>query len=181
MNFTIRPAIESDIPALAHIHVEGWKDSYGGIVDQKFLDDLTGEKRAADWWKWFAEGAMQTLIAEDETGAAAGFVSFGKLRTPIPGGSPIRPLYSSEIYAVYVLPARQRRGLGRQLMREAALKLRDMKHKSACLWVLEKNEKAVSFYKKAGGQRCGKKNIEIGGTKLLEIAYGWRDTAILTG
>lgn len=179
MNFTIRPATETDIPALAHIHVAGWKDSYGGIVDQKFLDNLTEEQRAADWRKWFAEGTMQTLIAQDENGCAAGFIGFGKLRTPIPGGSPIRPLYSAEIYAIYILNEYQRRGLGQQLMRAAALKLKEMKHRSVCLWVLERNEKAIGFYRKLDGQRCGKKDIEIGGTKVKDIAFGWRDTAPL--
>lgn len=179
MNFSVRAATESDIPALAHIHVAGWKDSYDGIVDQKFLDDLTEEQRAADWRKWFTEGMMQTLIAQNESGHAAGFISFGKLRTPIPGGSPIRPLYSAEIYAIYILNEYQRQGLGQQLMREAALKLKEMKHRSVCLWVLEKNERAISFYKKLGGQRCGKKDIEIGSTKVKEIAFGWRDTAAL--
>ncbi|MBI4031630.1 MAG: GNAT family N-acetyltransferase [Proteobacteria bacterium] len=181
MIFAIRPAVESDIPALAHIHVEGWRDSYGGIVRQEFIDGLSEEKQAEDWKKWFAEGSMQTLIAHDETGKAAGLIGFGKLRTPIPGGSPIRPLYSSEIYAIYILKECQRQGLGRRLMREAALKLREMKHRSACLWVLEKNEKAASFYKMTGGQRCGKKDIEIGGTKVKDIAFGWRDTSVLCG
>lgn len=181
MGFAIRPAVEADISALAHIQIEGWRDSYGGIVNQKFLDDLSPEKQEEDWKKWFAEGLMKTLIADDEGGPAAGFVSFGKLRTPIPGGSPIRPLYSSEIYAIYILPGCQRQGLGQQLMRAAALQLKEMKHRSTCLWVLEKNEKAVSFYKKLGGQRCGKKDIEIGGTKVKDVAFGWRDTGILIG
>ena len=180
MTFAIRSATESDIPALARIHVAGWRDSYEGIVNRTFLDDLTEDQRVADWQKWFAEGVMQTLIAEDEAGIPCGFISFGKLRTPIPGGSPIRPLYSSEIYAIYILESYQRKGLGRQLMRAAALKLKEMKHRSACLWVLEKNEKAISFYKELGGQRCGKKDIEIGGTKVKEVAYGWRDTTLLT-
>lgn len=179
MDFTIRPATKADIPVLSHIHVAGWKDSYDGIVDQEFLDNLTEEQRAADWKKWFSDGTMQTLIAEDGSGKPCGFISFGKLRTPIPGGSPIRPLYSAEIYAIYILPGCQRLGLGRQMMRAAAIKLREMRHRSVSLWVLEKNEKAVAFYKKCGGQRCGKKDIEIGNTKVREIAFGWRDTGIL--
>jgi len=178
-SFTIRTAKESDIPALAHIHVEGWKDSYGGLVDQAFLDDLTEEKRATDWGKWLKDGVMQTLVAENESGMPCGFISFGKLRTPIPGGSPIRPLYTAEIYAIYILNDYQRRGLGQQLMHTAALTLKEMKHKSLCLWVLEKNLRAAGFYKKHGGQRCGKKDIEVGGTKVKEVAFGWRDTRIL--
>ena len=53
-----------------------------------------------------------------------------------------------------------------------------MKHKSMCLWVLEKNERAVSFYKKLGGERCGKKEIEIGKSKVKEVCFGWRNAGV---
>lgn len=177
--FSIRPATESDIPALAHIHVEGWKASYGGIINQAFLDGLKESDRAADWGRWFGEGNMEVLIAHDAGGSPAGFASFGKLRTPIPGGSPIRPLYTAEIYAIYLLDEFKRQGLGRQLMGAAAARLKEMKHRSLCLWVLEKNLPAIEFYKALGGQRCGKKDIEVGGTKVKDVAYGWRSTESL--
>jgi hypothetical protein len=64
-------------------------------------------------------------------------------------------------------------------MRGAAQSLAALKHKSLCLWVLEKNERAANFYKKLGGERCGKKDIEIGPTTAREICFGWRDTARL--
>ena len=181
MPFTIRPATEIDIPAIAFIHVAGWRDSYGGIVRQEFLDNLSVEEKEKNWRDWFKDGTMQVLLALDGAGKPCGFISFGKLRTPVPGGSPIRPPYSAEVYAIYILHDSQRQGLGRQLMREAALKLKDMKHRSLCLWVLEKNARAVEFYKKLGGQRCGKKDIEVGGTKVKDVAIGWRDTAGLMG
>lgn len=107
----------------------------------------------------------------------AGFVSYGRLKTPPPGSSPIRPLYSAEIYGLYLLPAYYRQGLGTRLMAEAAQQLRAMKHKSLCLWVIEKNNRAVSFYKERGGERIGKHDIEIGPSRVREICFGWRDTA----
>ena len=178
MSFTIRPATVADIPAIAFIHVAGWRDSYGCIVRRDFLDSLSTQEKEKNWGEWFKDSTMQVLLALDGAGKPCGFISFGKLRTPIPGGSPIRPPYSAEVYAIYILPEAQRQGLGRQLMCAAALKLKDMKHKSLSLWVVEKNEKAVNFYKKLGGQRCGKKDIEVGGTKIKEIAFGWRDTSV---
>ena len=78
-------------------------------------------------------------MAYDENGTAAGFVNFGKIKTAPPGMSPIRPLYSGEIYALYILPAYWRQGLGTLLIGQAAQELTLMKHKSLCLWVLEKN------------------------------------------
>ncbi len=178
--FTIRPALESDIPVLAHIHVQGWKDAYKGIVDQDYLDSLKEEDRVKDWRNIFSNEEVSRLIAQTEDGRPAGFISFGKLKTPPPGSSPIRPLYSSEIYALYILGDYWGQGLGINLMKQAATRLRELKHPSLCLWVMEGNERAIAFYKKRGGQRCGKKQVDIGPTKgRNDLCFGWRDISVL--
>lgn len=174
----IRPAIIADAADLAHIHIEGWRASYGGLVEQSFLDALDKDKRQADWVKWLGEGT-ESLIAHDETDKPAGFIAFNKLMTPPPGMSPIRPLYTSEILAIYILPDYWRQGLGKKLMKAAAERLKERKHKSLCLWVLEKNARGNAFYKALGGQRCGKKDVTIGNQKLTDVCYGWRDTSVI--
>lgn len=173
----MRPATAADAQDLAHIHIEGWRASYAGLVEQAFLDGLDTDKRASDWAKWLAEGT-EALIAHDADGKPAGFISFNRLMTPPPGMSPVRPLYTSEILALYILPAYWRQGLGKQLMQQAAIRLKEKKHKSLCLWVLEKNSRGNAFYKALGGQKCGKKDVTIGSQKLTDICYGWRDTAV---
>lgn len=40
------------------------------------------------------------------------------------------------------------------------------------VWVLEKNP-SKHFYEKSGAQLETSKEIEIGGAKLSEVAYGW--------
>lgn len=175
----ITPCTPADAADLGHIHVEGWRAAYGGLAPQAFLDGLNADARAKNWTEWLASGETTALIARDNTGKPAGFISFGKVRTAPPGMSPVRPVYTAEIYALYLLPAYWRAGLGRQLMAAAAAALRVQKHKSLCLWVMEKNPRAVPFYKALGGQKCGSKTVEIGGKPLSEIAFGWRDTTIL--
>jgi GNAT superfamily N-acetyltransferase len=176
--FHIRPCTPEDAADLAYIHVKGWRASYGGLVEQSFLDGLDQDKRAADWVKWLAEGT-ESLIAHDAAGKPAGFIAFNKLMTPPPGMSPVRPLYTSEILAIYILPDYWRQGLGKQLMKKAAERLKEKKHKSLCLWVLEKNARGNAFYKALGGQRCGKKDVTIGNQKLTDVCYGWRDTSVI--
>lgn len=175
----IRPATPADIHDLALIHVGGWQSSYEGLVPPEFLAGLDPAQYAKNWAEWLGAGTTDALIAYDSEGNPAGFISFGKLRTPIPGMSPIRPLYSAEIYAIYILPAYWRAGLGRRLIAAATLALRDKKHKSVCLWVMEGNKRAVAFYKALSGQRIGNKKVEVGGRMLSEIAFGWRDTTPL--
>lgn len=174
----IRPATINDAPGLAKIHVGGWQASYAGLVDQDYLDNLDPAQKEREWIKRLEEG-VDVLIAHDDAGNPTGFISFGKLRTPIPGGSPIRPLYTAEIYAIYILPDYWRAGLGRRLMASATATLLEKKHKSACLWVMEGNKSAISFYKTLGGQRCGSKKVEVAGRMLSEIAFGWRDITTL--
>lgn len=179
MTFSIRKATEKDIPALSAILVGAWQEGFKYIINQDFLEAMTPEEWTAKRDMWLTGEQHEILIAEDEKGAPAGFISFGKLRTPPPGMSPIRPLYSAEIYAVNILPAYWGQGLGTQLIREAVSVLKDMKHKSVCLWVMEKNKRAVSLYKRLGGERCGKKDSEIGNTKVREICFAWRDSSVL--
>lgn len=176
MIFSINTAAYPDSPDLAHLHVEGWRAAYGGLADQDYLDALDHAEKEAAWRNILMKNESTTLIARVDGGNPAGFVSFGRLRTPPPGSSPIRPLYSAEIYALYVLPEYWRKGLGRQLLAQAAAGLKDMKHDSLCLWVLDGNKRAIEFYKAMGGQRIGKKQVEIGGRILAEAVFGWRDT-----
>ena len=173
--FSITPGSEIDLEDIAMIHVAGWQGAYGGIIDQGYLDALSVEKKVQLWRQIIEEGDTQLLIARNEQEIAAGFCSFGKLKSPPPGMSAIRPLYTSELYAIYILPAYWRQGLGRELMASSIAKLQKSKHNSVCLWVLEKNSRAVAFYKALGGQRCGKIDVEIGPTKAREICFGWRD------
>jgi len=174
-NFTIRDATTSDIPALAQIQLIGWQQSYQGLIDQDWLDAQNETDYAEKWQSWLGSEGWQTLLGFDQDGKPAGFIGFGKLKTPPPGSSPIRPLYSAEVYALYVLPHMWRQGLGSALLAAAAERLSALKHHSLCLWTLEKNRRGIAFYTARGGQRCGKKDIEIGPTKTREICFGWRD------
>lgn len=179
MSFTLRIATKDDVQDLAHIHVQGWRDAYGGLLDHDYIESHTEEERVKLWQKHFETGQMEAIIAYDHSGKAAGFISYGKLRTPPPGMSPIRPLYAAEIYGFYIISDYWRQGLGTKLMEQCAQNLSAEKVQSLCLWVLEKNSRAVSFYKKRGGERCGKHDVEFGPTKAREVCFGWRDTSLL--
>lgn len=177
-SFHIRPAVATDIPSIAHIHVAGWQGAYGGLVDQAYLDSLSAAQREQDWQGWLASGESTVLVAaQDDT--PAGFVAFGRTKTAQPGESSIRPQYPAEIYALYLLPDLWRQGIGGELLRSAASAIIKNKMNGICLWVLDGNERAKSFYEKMGGQRVGKKMIQIGPNHLKEVCYGWRTPKML--
>lgn len=175
----VRPVSESDVADLARVHRAAWLESYGQFVDQAYRAAQTPEVFAANWQKWQKDETVNILAAENEGGEITGLASFGKLKTPPPGSSPIRPLYAAEIYALFVLPSYWGKGVAQELLAGAAAGLQAQQLKSLCLWVIENNDRALSFYKKAGGARCGRQDIEIGHSRLREICFGWRDSNVL--
>jgi|TARA_A100000164_G_scaffold347892_1_gene349652 GNAT superfamily N-acetyltransferase len=181
MTYNLRIANENDIPALAELHCQGWVDSYEDLIPQDYLDGLTAESFAEKWQKWMPDDISTTLMAEDENGNPAGFCMFGPLKTPVPGQSSIRPIYSAEIYAIYLSKDHWGKGLAQQFFHESAKALKEQKHYSMALWVVGGNKRACKFYDKMGGQRIGKKVVEIGGRNVKEACFGWRDTAPLIG
>ena len=177
---TIRKATTDDIPAIAALHIEGWKGAYGGIVDQAYLDSLNIDMRIKSWGELMVSGESDTFLAELE-GKPAGFVTTGRTKTAPPGSSPIRPSHSGEIYALYLHPDYWRQGVGSALLKHGMRELKVKKHSAVCLWVLEGNTRGRAFYDKMGGQKLGGKIVEIGPDQLKEVCYGWRDTSSLCG
>ncbi len=174
MIYTIRQATQNDIPDLAHIHLASKLAAESGIIDQAFLDAKTVEQYKEKWVTFFEmDDSTQLILSVDSQ--SAGFISFGQLRNPPAGMSKIRPLYSSEIYAIYVHPDYFRQGVGKALLSEAVKNLQELKHQSLCLWALDKNKRGCGFYEAMGGQRVGKKMTEFGPSRAKEVCYAWRN------
>ncbi|WP_369306859.1 GNAT family N-acetyltransferase [Thermus islandicus] len=83
-----------------------------------------------------------------------------------------------KVYAIYVLPEYQRQGIGRQLMSICARELLRDDIDTLLVWVLEANP-VRRFYEQLGGELVRTGWIEIGGARLRQLGYGWRDLRIL--
>lgn len=80
----------------------------------------------------------------------------------------------AEIYAIYLLDAVKRQGIGRRLLRGVFDHLAAQGFASACLWVLTENTAARRFYEALGGVPGPNQPIEIAGQKLTETAYRFK-------
>jgi GNAT superfamily N-acetyltransferase len=141
----VRPAGPQDARPVAEVHVSSWRHAYRGLLPEDYLDKLSVDDREAMWLGAFSdpEGRGGAFVAEID-GRVAGFASFGPTRDED------APASTGEIPAIYVDPAVLGTGVGRELLAAATGGLRHAAFTRATLWVLEANERARSFYERAG-------------------------------
>ncbi len=61
--YTIREATQLDAEGITFVHVNSWKTSYAGIVDQAFLNNISYEKRLASRKEIFLSKDSLHLVA----------------------------------------------------------------------------------------------------------------------
>ncbi|HLN64384.1 MAG TPA: GNAT family N-acetyltransferase [Symbiobacteriaceae bacterium] len=170
----IRAARPEDAGGIARVHVQSWRSTYRGLVPDEYLAKLSVEARERFWNRQLEKSPNAenvVLVAENESGAIAGFVSGGPQRDE---GLD----YRGELYAIYLLEDAQGRGAGRGLMQALARELHAAGYRDLMLWVLTTN-RSRQFYEHMGGQFITTKAVEIGGAPLKEAAYGWPDIGVL--
>jgi ribosomal protein S18 acetylase RimI-like enzyme len=168
---TVRAASADDAPAIARVHRESWRTTYGGILPLAVIASHAGDKSEGRWRnRLTVAGAGEATWLAERGGSVVGFASCGDARHKLEG-------LEAEIYALYVLQAEQRRGVGRELVRACARHFVLNGHFGFYLWVLKAN-RARMFYEALGGQEIGQKSERLGLHSFSEVAYAWHD---LTG
>jgi ribosomal protein S18 acetylase RimI-like enzyme len=165
---SIRVAAPADAGRIAQIHRDSWQTTYAGILPLAVIASQAGRKSEAGWRRRLTHAAPgeATWIAH-RGGELVGFASCGDARHRLEG-------LEAEIYALYVLQAHQRRGVGRSLVRECARHFVRHGHFGFYLWVLKAN-RARLFYETLGGEEIGEKSERLGLHSFAQIAYGWHD------
>lgn len=164
MNISYRKAEATDAFALAKVHTLSWQATYKGIINDAYLTALDAEKKAL-WWESLIKAGSTVQIAENKN--ILGFSTAGKCRDG-------DLLYVGQLYAIYLLPEWQRKGIGNILFKKAVEGLTLAGITSMKVWVLRDNP-AKQFYRSLGGQYLGEEIIEIGSQKLIEECFGWPD------
>ena len=185
----IRQAIDSDAGGIARVHIDSWRSTYAGIVPAEHLAALDYHERVARWHRILADRRQNAFVAEDADGRIVGFASGGPERSgstaasgtascsddpQIDSGGPepsTAPEYSAELYAIYLYDSGQRQGVGRRLVAALCSWFLSRGWHSMLTWVLADNP-SRGFYEALGGAEVRLETIAIGGTELVEIAYG---------
>ncbi len=161
----LRAAVPADADEVARVQVRSWQSAYRGLIAQHYLDGLTPEFFARRYT--FGRVGLRmpsTLVAVDDAGIR-GLVTTGLCRD---GDFP----NFGELIALYVDPARARRGVGRSLMAAARERLRGIGVAGALLWVLDGNAPARRFYERDGWRSDGTcRTTTFGDSPVRQVRY----------
>jgi GNAT superfamily N-acetyltransferase len=160
----IRPGEVADAEAVADVHVRSWQGAYRGLLPDSLLDKLSVEERARMWRAWLTRASDVSVWVADEGGSVIGFVAAGPQ-------NPLEDRDVAEVYAIYLLPERMGRGLGRALLARAIDELRPG-FGAVMLWVLKTNERARRFYEATGWRTDGATKTEtVGEVEPAQVRY----------
>ncbi|GAB3907871.1 GNAT family N-acetyltransferase [Mucilaginibacter boryungensis] len=162
-DFVIRAAVESDIPALAALHVQVWNETYWMVRYKPTL-----ETRLWQWRDQFKEAQIDWFcyVVVNPEKELVGFAKGQKY------AHNDFPDYTGELNKLYLLSQYQCLGLGRRLVRQVANRFLDMGITSMVFFGDNKNP-SCHFHEIMGGKRLYTKNGEFNG------GYGWNDLNII--
>jgi L-amino acid N-acyltransferase YncA len=155
--------------------VDTWRSTYGGIVPEEHLANLSYGKaeQAAERRLGDSQSGYFAFVAVTDDGRIVGFAGARQ-------ASEEAAASRGALEALYVVEAYQALGVGRQLVSAVARRLIQMGIRSMIVWVLKDNA-CRGFYEHLGGRQLGSQTIAIGGRECEEVAYGWDDLMVLTG
>ncbi|MDW3219742.1 MAG: GNAT family N-acetyltransferase [Acidimicrobiales bacterium] len=160
----IREITAADAPGIARVHVRAWQHGYAGLVDPEFLAGLTVAQRTVEWRDvWLAQPSQGARLAAEVDDEIVGFV-VGTTESPTEG--------CGEIFSIYVDPDAWGTGAGSALLRAASAELRADRTRPLVLWVLEGNDRAITFYERHGWRADGaRKDEELGAWPAPHLRY----------
>jgi hypothetical protein len=107
----LRPPTARDVPMLARLHVQGWEETYRGLLPPSEFDSHGLEVRLSQWSRQVAAGTSRIALAP-----GLGFAQMGPQRDRTEATA----AYPDELYCLYVLREAHGTGLGAALLAAGA-------------------------------------------------------------
>src|SRR5258708_1950909 len=142
-SLVIRDATNSDIPALARLHVTTWNATHGWRPNGP-----TYELRERQWRDAFrrGDGKLFCLVIQRSNGDLVGFAK------GVPYEHSDSPDFAGELNKIYLLRGYQRQGLGRRLVGHVARRFLSQGVSSMVLFAEPQNP-SCRFYEALGAER----------------------------
>jgi len=164
----LREAMLRDAGAVARVSVDSWRSTYRGLLPDELLARLSYDQRADNFRRELRAPDRPFAYVAEDRGRVVGYAMAGRERDS-------DPVYTGELYALYILQHYQGRGIGRSLMSAVATRLAADERHAMLVWVLSNNP-ARGFYESLGGKYLRARPLDLGGAVVEEVAYGWPDT-----
>ena len=149
-NTVIVAVDEADLAQAAEVHSVSWQESHRSFCSPGFVAEHTPERQREYLKGKMEEGSRVFMLVSEE------------------GPSGIVTVTGSLIADLYVLPDRQGRGYGTELLRFAEAQCDG----DPTLWILRNNERAGRLYRKEGFRETGR--IREGAAGIGELEFTLR-------
>ena len=153
LGIRVRAAVEGDVPLMARLHVESWRETYRGVMPDAVLDDPEFIPRRERFW----------TAALTDPRYAANRIAVGERDGSLIGIAMAGPVIESDVkwaaqlYVLYTYAAVHGLVAGAALL-GAVIEPKT----SAGLWVADPNPRAQKFYRKHGFLPDGANKVEDG-------------------
>lgn len=128
----IEPVTPANLPQAAYVHALSWQESHRGICSPAFIAAHTPQRQADMLNREILSGKHIYMLTDGEPAAVVA-------------------IHRDVIEHLYVLPDRQSRGYGSELLSFAIQHCQG----TPTLWVLNANERAQRFYERRGFRATG--------------------------
>ncbi|MBQ8432656.1 MAG: GNAT family N-acetyltransferase [Clostridia bacterium] len=151
---------DAEIDGKAYVHWKSWQETYEGLVDADYLQQMTLEKCLKIAKKW-----RENIFVAKDGEKVVGFVGYGAYRDTTLADT-------GEVYGIYVLKDYHDQKVGYRLMNAAVEALGA--YSQIAVWVLAGNDRAIRFYQRYGFVFDGTKQEIIMGTTNTELRMIYR-------
>lgn len=159
----IRAAGQGDVDALALVGAATFLESFAGILDgAALLNHCQNQHAAAAFAAYLAKGAQAWLVEVEPGHAAVGYA----LLTP-PELDAARD-GDIELKRIYLLSRFHGMGMAQALM-DTVQQVAAQDHTRLLLGVKDDNHRALSFYRRQGFARIGKRQFNVGGLMYQDL------------
>jgi ribosomal protein S18 acetylase RimI-like enzyme len=153
LGIRVRAAVDRDVPLMARLHVESWRETYRGVMADAVLDDPEFIPRRARFWTAALTDprySSNRIAVAERDGSLIGVAMAGPVIEP-------DVQWAAQLYVLYTSAAVHGLGAGAALL-DAVIEPKT----TAGLWVTDPNPRAQKFYRKHGFLPDGTKKVEDG-------------------
>lgn len=157
---SIRPATVADAAAIRAVADTTWRATYRGHIADTDIDAFIARAYSDEALQRTVERLAPGAVVAQRDDAIVGYAFVGHNRDA-----------RWELFAIYVLPAAQDTGAGRQLWDAAVAHVRGQGGRDLCLAVLRDNAPARAFYAHMGAQPGPARQMQVGANVIEEVEY----------